>query len=147
MVSVEFGEGISETLDILEHLDTMYTSKIPKRFMNFVDKNKSVTYISKLDYSKKLNEMNLKEETKDILAIIYMNYWCNSKQKSSYINLLKYNEEKYQEELNKKYNTDNLFRNKTQTTIQQSQSIQHEVALVKITINNFLFTILCMQQR
>lgn len=132
MVSIEFSEGISETLDILEHMDTVYISKIPKKLMSFLEKNKSVTYVSKLDYSKKLNEMNLKEKTRDILATIYMNYWCNPEQKSNYANLLEYNEEKYQEELKEKYNPDNLLKHKIQNTIQQGQTIQQEVALVEV---------------
>lgn len=132
MVSIEFSEGISETLDILEYMDTEYKSKIPKKFMDFLEKNKSVTYVSKVDYSKKLNEMNLKEKTKDILATIYMNYWCNSEQKLNYRNLLKLNEEKYQEELKEKYDFHNLFKNKTSTIIKQNQPVQQDVALVEV---------------
>lgn len=132
MVDIEFSEGISETLDILEHMDTMYINKIPKNIMDFLEKNKSFDYVSKLDHSKKLNEMNLKEKTKDILSTIYMNYWCNSEQKINYTNLLKQNEDKYQEELREKYNPDNLFKNKTKTTIQQSQQVQNEIALTEL---------------
>ena len=114
MVSLEFSEGISETLDILNHMDRMYIDKIPRKFIEFLEKNKSANYISNLDHSKKLNEMNLKEKTKDILATIYMNYWCTPQQKAEYSELLKENERKYQERLREKYNPDNIFKKNTQ---------------------------------
>lgn len=132
MSSLEFSEGITETLDILKHMDKSYTDKIPKKFKDFLEKNKSDSYIPHLDYSKKIKEMNLKEKTKDILATIYMNYWCDAEQKENYIKTLKQNEEKYQEELKEKYNPDNIFKNKTQKTIQQEQPVQEDVDLVEV---------------
>ncbi len=132
MSSLEFSEGITETLDILKHMDKSYTDKIPKKFKDFLEKNKSDSYIPHLDHSKKIKEMNLKEKTKDILATIYMNYWCDAEQKENYIKTLKQNEEKYQEELKEKYNPDNIFKNKTQKTIQQEQPVQEDVDLVEV---------------
>ena len=40
MNSLEFREGITETLDILNHMDKSYTDKIPKKFKDFLEKNK-----------------------------------------------------------------------------------------------------------
>ena len=132
MSSLEFSEGITETLDILNHMDKSYTDKIPKKFKDFLEKNKLNNYIPNLDHSKKLKEMNLKEKTKDILATIYMNYWCNATQKENYIKTLKQNEEIYQKELTEKYNPDNIFKNKTKTKIQQEQPVQEDVDLVEV---------------
>lgn len=132
MSSLEFSEGVTETLDILNHMDKSYIDKIPKKFKDFLEKNKSDSYIPHLDHSKKIKEMNLKEKTKDILATIYMNYWCDAEQKENYIKTLKQNEEKYQEELKEKYNPDNIFKNKTQKTIQQEQPVQENVDLVEV---------------
>lgn len=143
MVSAEFSEGISETLDILKHVDKIYTDKIPKKFKEFLEKNQLKNYIPNLDYSKKINEIHIKEETKDILAVIYMNYWCTSQEKSDYIKLLNENEKKYRAylELEEKYNTDNLFRK----TIRQDENIEgtvtNEVAIVKN--NESLFKKIC----
>ena len=112
MISLEFSEGITETLDILNHMDKSYTDKIPKKFKDFLEKNKLDSYIPHLDHSKKIKEMNLKEKTKDILATIYMNYWCNSEQKEDYIRRLKQNEERFQENLREKYNPNDIFKDK-----------------------------------
>lgn len=117
MMYVELSEGISETLDILNHMDKKYTDKIPEKFKMFLEKNKSQTYVPNLDHTKKLNEINLKEKTKDILAIIYMNYWCTTEEKIEYSNLLVENKRKQQEKLREKYNPDNLFKKQNEQNI------------------------------
>lgn len=133
MVNVEFSEGISETLDILNHMDKTYIDRIPRKFIEFLENNKSSNYISNLDHSKKINEMNLKEKTKDILATIYMNYWCNPQQKAKYNDLLKQNEKKYQDELRKKYNPDNIFKNdrESQYTKQGNEFVSNNISMIE----------------
>ena len=64
MVSVRLAEGISETLDILKHIDKVYVEKIPLKFIEFLEKNKSKTYVSNIDHSKRLNELNLIKKRK-----------------------------------------------------------------------------------
>ncbi len=131
MVSLEFSEGITETLDILKHMKEADVNKISKGFMDFLEKNKSTDYVPNLDHSKKLNEMDLKEKTKDILATIYLNYWCNDEQKADYLKVLKENEKKHQEELREKYNPDSLFNNKTTARV-NNEPPKENVALVEV---------------
>ena len=134
MVSTEFSEGISETLDILNHMENTYIEKLPKKFIEFLEKNKSVEYISSLDHSKKINEMNLKEKTKDILAAIYMNYWCVSQQKTEYNKLLNQNEIKYQKCLREKYSTDNIFKKHTQSQSIIQDNVSKEAVNSNVTM-------------
>ena len=75
--------------------------------------------------------MNLKEKTKDILATIYMKYWCDSQSKANYSNLLKQNENNYQEELREKYNPDNIFKKNAQT----QNIIQNDVSKNNVNSN------------
>lgn len=119
MITTQLREGISEALDILKHIDKIYVEKIPEDFMNFLEQNKSEEYRPNLDHSLKINEMDLKEQTKDILSVIYMNYWCNDDEKLEYINLLNKNEQIYQNEISAKYNPDKLFTNKIKSSNQE----------------------------
>ena len=112
MISVEFRKGISETLGILKHMEDVYIKKIPKKFISFLEENKDPEYIPQFDYSKEIKEMPIKEKTKDILATIYINYWCTPQEKEDYRKILKQNEQKHQEELRKKYNPDFIFKTK-----------------------------------
>lgn len=131
MVSEELSEGITQVLDILEHMDKVYIDKIPKKFREFLEKNKSKSYISNLNHSQEINEMNLKEKTKDILAIIYMNYWCSPQQKSDYISLLNENERKKEEEKREKYNPNNIFKDISKQKENKEDTIEDNVSMTK----------------
>ena len=105
MLSIEYRKGITEVLDILEHMDFEYTNKISKDFLNYLKKNQLNDYNPNLNHNKNLNEMNLRKETVEILAIIYSHFWCNQLQKENYIKVIKENERQYK--INKKHNYSN----------------------------------------
>ena len=141
MVTIEFSESISEILDILDHMHKSYTEKIPKKFKDFLEENKSQTYIPNLDHSLKISEMKLKEKTKDILAVIYMNYWCDSQKKLEYTKLLNENEIKYRSEIEEKYNPNNIFlKNKNEKIIKKdfenkSSIVEYRQSILKKIFN------------
>ena len=113
MINSKYSEAISETLDILKHTEKEDIDKIPKKFLNFLEKNKSKEYISNLDHSKEISQMDLKPETIGILSIIYSKFWCEDEQeRQDFDKNLRINEEKYQDILREKYNPESLFKNK-----------------------------------
>ena len=67
MVNQIYAEAISETLDILEHTRKEDVDKISPKFMEYLRNNASPNYISSLDHSKKISDMELKEKTKVVL--------------------------------------------------------------------------------
>ena len=111
MMTLQFRQSITEVLDILEHIEKSYTDKIPEKFKNFLKDNKLDTYEPKLDHSKKLNEMELNKDTKNILGIIYSKYWCDKSQRTDFMTKIKLNEIVHQKKLREKYNPD-LFKRK-----------------------------------
>lgn len=127
MVSVEYSEAITETLDILKHTRKEDVNKIPSKFMDYLKENASKTYKPELDHTKKIKDMQLKRKTKAILAIIYKKFWCDSEKKKEFDNTLKNNEIEYQKELREKYNPDNLFKNK----VSQVETVDNSVAMVE----------------
>ncbi len=124
MVSVECSEAITEVIDILDHMERFYIDKIPEKFKQFLIENKSKDYESKLDHTKKLKDINLKQKTRDILSIMYLTYWSNPNEKAEFENLLQENEGKYQEELSEKYNPNDIFKKPSQ----ENNSIENIVA-------------------
>lgn len=114
MVSVKYSEAAVEVLDILKYTREEDVKKIPKKFMEFLEANKSKTYLPNLDHTKEIKDMELKPETEAILGIIYMKYWAEEQEKIKFEEKIKKNEKIYQEELNKKYNSENLFKQKDQ---------------------------------
>jgi len=112
MFSNEYGEAAVEVLDILDNTNKSDVDKIPLNFIKFLVKIASEDYKVNLDHSKTINEMNLKEKTKEILGVIYINWWCDKKDKENYMKQIKELEIKRQEEIKEKYNPNKIFENK-----------------------------------
>ena len=132
MLDENISEGITETLAILKNIDKIYTEKLPQKFKDFLDNNKSKTYIPNIDLSKELKDMELKKETRNLLELMYINYWSTPEEKKEIIDILNENEKMHQEKINEKYNPDKLFNykiGKTQTNAEET--IKQQVAMVE----------------
>jgi len=129
MVSVKYSEAAVEVLDILKYTREEDVKKIPKKFMEFLEVNKSKTYISNLDHTKEIGDMGLKPETEAILGLIYLKYWADEEEKAKFEEKIKKNEKLYQEDLNEKYNVYKLFK--------QNEKLNKENKLVKVEHKSF----------
>ena len=136
MFSNEYGEAAVEVLDILDNTNKTDVDKIPSSFIKFLVDNASEDYIVNLDHSKPISEMNLKEKTKEILGVIYINWWCDKTNKEKYIKQIKELEMrkiemKRQAQTNEKYDLDKMFENinKTQEhTDTKVDTVQNETS-------------------
>lgn len=131
MVSAEYIEAATEVLAILDNTEIEEVNKIPKKFIKFLKDNCSKTYKPNLDYTKPMNELNLKSKTRALLGLIYIKYWANEDEKKKFNKKIRVNEEKYQEELRKKYSTDNLFKNKEKIIKQEITQEETQILVVK----------------
>ena len=104
MANIEYSEAIVEVLEILEYSDDNILEKIPKKLIKFWKRNKFKTYKPNLDHDKSISEMNLKDKTKSILSMIYLNYLCNDAEAKEISSIINHNEEIYQTELIKNHN-------------------------------------------
>ena len=112
MVSIEYSEAAVEVLEILNELEDKEFNKIPTRVINFFEECKSKTYNPKIDYTAEVESLNLKEKTREILAGIYLDYLCPEIDKEEYVKKIRINNYKHEEELKKKYDVDNIFKNR-----------------------------------
>ena len=86
--------------------------------------------------------MQLKKETKSLLAVMYKNYWCSKEEVKKLKEKIYTNQIKHQEELEKKYNSNDIFRNKKIATEKiEDIAINNERSLA-IKKENFLTKIL-----
>lgn len=111
-------EAAVEVLDILDHTSEYKVSLIPTKFINYLKENAASDYVARLDYSKPINEMNIKIETMGILGTICRNWWWNQEEKQEYARLVKEKEIRHQEELREKYNPDDIFKKRKQQEIE-----------------------------
>ena len=136
MFSNEYGEAAVEVLDILDNTNKSDVAKIPTSFIKFLVDNATEDYRVNLDHSKLISEMNLKEKTKEILGVIYINWWCDKKNKENYTKQIKELEVKRQEEIKEKYNPNKIFENKNKvqeyTNATKVDTVQNEaVAMIE----------------
>ncbi len=128
MVSSEYSKSISEVLDILKHTNKDDVDKISPQFMKFLVENANKEHIPKLDHTKRIKDMGLNEKTIGILSIINTKFWCTPEQKEIFNDKLKENQKIYEEELRKKYNPNNLFKDRK---IKVENNVEDSVAMVE----------------
>lgn len=115
MVNERYAIAMAETLHYLKGISQNDVDKIPNKFITFLESNASQDYKCEFDYTRPLKELKLKKETSGLIAMICLNYWCETEeQKNNLKKHLDENEKRYQEELRKKYNMDDIFYKKVE---------------------------------
>lgn len=112
MFSNEYGEATVEVLDILDNTNKADVEKIPSSFIKFLVDNASEDYRVNFDHSKTIDQLKLKEKTKEILGVIYINWWCDKKDQDYYKKQIEEQERRRQEEIKEKYDPNKIFENK-----------------------------------
>ena len=127
MVEAKTQEVFSEVYAFLEIVGDQYRNKLPKELIQIFETQKSKTYNPQYDPNIEIYKQNLKKGTLAIIAILDLNYWCETEEEKQKIRkALEENELKKQEEIRKKYNPDNIFENKTKkeyTNIPENKAI------------------------
>lgn len=128
-ISVNTRQAYAEIDEFLRLLDEEDRNKIPVKLRELFKREKDKEYSKDIDINKPIEEQNLKEETLTLIAILYLEYWCeNEKEKEELKDIYRKNEEIYQRELNQKYNPDNLFK--------KSSNNKNEEEKDKIKVDN-----------
>lgn len=136
---LNLNKALTEVSVILSFLDEDYKSKIPNKFINFIENEKDKNYTPNINPKIPLEEQNLLQDTINILALLKLDYLCVDEiEKQELIDLLKQNEEDYQQMLRKKYNPNNLFRNCRQedtNEIPYIAMVEYKESIFKIILN------------
>ena len=126
----------SEVYEILNLLEDEYKNRVPKKVIEFFERERDENYNPIIEIDVPLDKQNLKRETMVLLAILNMNYWCdNEDEKQEMLNSFNENEasKKLKEkELAEKYNPDNLFKKN------EIHEVIEEVAMVEYKEPNFI---------
>ena len=126
MVTKEFAEASAEINEILKYMPKEEVEKIPSKLREFFKEVSSKDYVTNINPDLPLDEQNIKEKTKDIIALIYRNYWCSEEERKELDQKLIENDKKFEEELREKYNPDNIFKNNVTTTKKEEPEIKEE---------------------
>lgn len=126
----------AEIDEILNLLEDKYREQVPEKVRIFFKEEKMPDYTPTIDVNIPLIQQNLKRETIVLLAILNLNYWCDTaEEKQQILDELSMNE-KEKQELLEKYNPDNLFKKR----LEEKQEILHteELSVVEYKKPNFI---------
>lgn len=77
---IKYATAMTEVLYYLKGIRQEDVDKIPKKLIKYLKENALKNYECKFDYTKPLTELNLQEETKGLIAMICLNYWCETEE-------------------------------------------------------------------
>ncbi len=110
-ISSEQSYAYAELLEILSFTHISLIEKIPQKLLSLFKDNASSTYEYHLNKHIPLEEQEISKETATLLTLISLNYWCSTEEKKELENLLQENENAEKQELEEKYNINNIFNN------------------------------------
>lgn len=135
----EIKKALVEVKEILEKLKPQEYVKIPDEIKLYIEQNKDDIYVWEYDEEKNLEEQKLNEYSLAILAYINTEYLLNDEQKKFMNSLYEKNDRKIEKDLNEKYNTDDVFKNKKEKVdeIYSEQVQENTTSLVEYKENIF----------
>lgn len=110
-------KAYSEVSEILKYIDNELVNKIPKEIINVIENEKDKEYNATINPNIPLEEQNLLPETISILAMLKLDYWCESKEeKDELLSILNKNELEFSEKNREKYDIERIFEKRKKNT-------------------------------
>lgn len=137
-MTFETRQAYSEVCAVLEYMPDEYVKKIPAKIIKLFQKEKLEDYEVNINKSNPLDKNYLSKKTMVLIAMLNYQYWCpNKKQKDELYKQYVSNNEKYQKEIEEKYNTDNIFKNKQKINGELEQTTTNNMQLIEYKENFF----------
>ena len=122
-----YHKAYKEVIEILKYVPKESVNKIPKTMLETFEKKMDKDYVFNVDINKSFEEQNLLEETKDIFAVIFRDYWSTPYQRERIKAKEKYDRQKIEEEKANKYNPNDIFKNKEKDNVVVNNNLPVEI--------------------
>ena len=103
MADIQYANAYTEVLDILKYISKEDYEKIPKSKIKVFEENSNKNYSFTYDENKTLDEQNVSEIAKTIIAILFRDYWATKEQRYVIIKKQQEIKEQKQKELMAKF--------------------------------------------
>lgn len=129
----EYKKAFSEVNGIIKIMPIELVKKIPNKFKEMIEEERDKEYNPKIQ--EPLEKQSLKNETIIILGLIYRDFLCSPDEKRR---LQEKDAKELQEvqrtieEIRKKYNPDDIFKNKRQNIIEEIQSTEENTSIIVV---------------
>lgn len=110
MVDEKYGIPYSELLEILKYIPIEDYNKIPKEKIEIFETYANKEYVFHYDPSKTLKEQNVSNITKELIILLFRDYWATETQRNKIIAKQNYDRMKLEEKKKEKYNPNDLFK-------------------------------------
>lgn len=128
-VSKEQAFAYAELLEILSFENIGLKGRIPEKLMNIFESNALPEYEKHLNKNIPIDEQNISRKTASLLVLLSINYGeYSQEEKTELKEILSENKRIKDEEIRKKYKTDNIF----------EQTVQPQKKLVRVENENNL---------
>ena len=142
-VSINTRQAYSEIDEFLSLLTEEQINKIPLKLRDFFKEEKDKEYKKQIYSEIPIKDQNLKRETLAIIAMLNLQYWCEDEQEKERLKkVYAQNEKTYQEDLQIKFNPDNIFKNRQNISSDFNNTDTKTTAMIEFKEKNFLQKIL-----
>ena len=130
-----YAKAYAEVLHLLKGFDKKDVEKIPTELIEYFRNNAKNEYKCDFDYTKKIDDLNLRDETYGIISMICYKYWCDTEEeKEEYLEKIKENENVYKEYMrDNALGTDSLFNNSNNSFVSYKNNREKNDALITKT--------------
>lgn len=138
----------SEIWTILNLLEEPYSSRVPQQVKSFFEEERLKDYVPQIDMNKPLTEQNLQRETIVLLAILNVNYWCDSEEeRQSYLMEMAKNDNKDYDPDDKSWDWSNIFDFNLEgdNNMKSNKELRIKIATGEISVTEKALTILRCQ--
>ena len=115
----------SEVYAVLQMLGNKYIEKVPHGLMEIIETRRDITYNPKYVSSEELENQGISRESLSMIALIHLNYWCDSEvEKSELKKVLSLSNIDIDEEVEKAKNKASL---KEETEFNREEKIREDL--------------------
>lgn len=135
-----YARAYTEVLEIIKYFPEDEYNKISKEKIEFYEANMDKEYNFSIDSTIDLADQNISKEANAIIITLFNDYFATEEQKIKIQEILVLNQRKLEIEKSKKYNPNDLFKNKKTDRIvsENQESNIEETSLVEYKENFFI---------
>lgn len=127
MVNTEYANAYSEVLEILKYIPLEDYKKIPEEKLQLYKDNANAKHNFKYNPNKTLDEQDVSQIAKGIIAILFRDYWATEEQRTKILSSQKYARYSLEEEKKLKYDPNNIFKTSEKIPNEIPNEISNEI--------------------
>jgi len=137
-----YNKAFREVVEILKHVPEESVQKIPQDMRDMFEEEMDKNYKFEVRDNVEFEDLELLDETRAILANIFRDYWATPYQRERILAKEQYDRQKVDEEKQKKYNSNDLFKRKNINDTKEIESSNNENLPVIVKEEKFYYKLI-----